>query len=133
MAISSSHFAKLKDFTQIQLPSGFPVKIEIPLFHVLKARITFGNIFVLDIPIPHVNRIQEDDRLTCILDECIFQCPSGYSQIGNVAADGRRQFNMEEENDLLQFAIQQSLVNVGTEKEEVNVWEAPKAQKPSRP
>lgn len=27
MAISSSHFAKLKDFIQMQLPSGFPVKI----------------------------------------------------------------------------------------------------------
>ncbi|XP_063904695.1 ankyrin repeat domain-containing protein 13D isoform X2 [Zophobas morio] len=132
MAISSSHFAKLKDFIQMQLPSGFPVKIEIPLFHVLNARITFGNIFALDIPVPHVNRIQEDDRLTCILDECIFQCPSGYSQIGN-AADGRRQFSMEEEDDLLQFAIQQSLIDVGTEKEEVDIWEALKAQKPSRP
>jgi hypothetical protein len=48
MAISSSHFAKLKDFIQMQLPSGFPVKIEIPLFHVLNARITFGNIFAID-------------------------------------------------------------------------------------
>lgn len=27
MAISSSHFAKLRDFIQMQLPSGFPVKI----------------------------------------------------------------------------------------------------------
>ena len=27
MAITSSHFAKLKDFIQMQLPSGFPVKI----------------------------------------------------------------------------------------------------------
>ena len=27
MAISSSHFAKLKDFIQMQLPSGFPIKI----------------------------------------------------------------------------------------------------------
>lgn len=27
MAISNSHFAKLKDFIQMQLPSGFPVKI----------------------------------------------------------------------------------------------------------
>lgn len=27
MAISSTHFAKLKDFIQMQLPSGFPVKI----------------------------------------------------------------------------------------------------------
>jgi ankyrin repeat domain-containing protein 13 len=27
MAISSTHFAKLKDFIQMQLPAGFPVKI----------------------------------------------------------------------------------------------------------
>ncbi|RZC34199.1 ankyrin repeat domain-containing protein 13D, partial [Asbolus verrucosus] len=121
MAISSSHFAKLKDFIQMQLPSGFPVKIEIPLFHVLNARITFGNIFAMDNPVSHVNRIQEEDRLTCVLDDCIFQCPSGYSQIGNAAADGRRQFNMEEEDDLLQFAIQQSLIDAGTEKEEVKL------------
>lgn len=26
-AISSPHFAKLKDFIQMQLPAGFPVKI----------------------------------------------------------------------------------------------------------
>ena len=33
----------------MQLPSGFPVKIEIPLFHVINARITFSNIQVLSI------------------------------------------------------------------------------------
>ncbi|KAJ8923292.1 hypothetical protein NQ315_001850 [Exocentrus adspersus] len=132
MAISSSHFAKLKDFIQMQLPSGFPVKIEIPLFHVLNARITFGNIFAMDSPVPHVAKIQEEDRLTCILEEHIFKCPAGYSQIGN-GVDGRRQFSMEEEDDLLQFAIQQSLIDAGTEKEEVDIWEALKAQKPSRP
>lgn len=27
MAISSSHFAKLKNFIQMQLPAGFPIKI----------------------------------------------------------------------------------------------------------
>ena len=27
VAISSSHFAKLEDFIQMQLPSGFPIKI----------------------------------------------------------------------------------------------------------
>ena len=30
----------------MQLPSGFPVKIEIPLFHLINARITFSNIQV---------------------------------------------------------------------------------------
>ncbi|XP_072386366.1 ankyrin repeat domain-containing protein 13D [Diabrotica undecimpunctata] len=130
MAISSSHFAKLKDFIQMQLPSGFPVKIEIPLFHILNARITFGNIFAMDSEVPHVSQLQEEGRLTCVLDESLFKCPSGYAHIG---LDGRRQFSMEEEDDLLQFAIQQSLVEAGTEREEVDIWEALKAQKPSRP
>lgn len=47
--------------------------------------------------------------------------------------DVRRQYSMEEEDDLLQFAIQQSLIDAGTEKEEVDIWEALKAQRPSRP
>lgn len=34
MAISSTHFAKLKDFIQMQLPSGFPVKIGKQLFNI---------------------------------------------------------------------------------------------------
>lgn len=32
MAISSSHFAKLRNFIQMQLPSGFPVKIGMTSF-----------------------------------------------------------------------------------------------------
>uniref|UniRef100_A0A8C0GZD1 Ankyrin repeat domain 13D n=1 Tax=Chelonoidis abingdonii TaxID=106734 RepID=A0A8C0GZD1_CHEAB len=44
MAISNAHFAKLRDFITLKLPPGFPVKIEIPLFHVLNARITFSNL-----------------------------------------------------------------------------------------
>ncbi|KAF5289793.1 hypothetical protein FQA39_LY03710 [Lamprigera yunnana] len=133
MAISSSHFAKLKNFIQMQLPAGFPVKIEIPLFHVLNARITFGNIFAMDSSVPYVNRLEENDRITCIVDEIVFQSPPSYTQLGNVDADIRRQYSMEEEDDLLQFAIQQSLIEAGTEKEEVDIWEALKAQKPSRP
>ncbi|KAL3272380.1 hypothetical protein HHI36_013857 [Cryptolaemus montrouzieri] len=131
MAISSSHFAKLKDFIQMQLPTGFPVKIEIPLFHVLNARITFGNIFAINNPVPLVTRIEDGPEMACVLDETIFEYPSDYVQLAG--ADARRNFSMEEEDDLLQFAIQQSLIDAGTEKEEVDIWEALKAQKPSRP
>lgn len=86
MAISSTHFAKLKDFIQMQLPSGFPVKIEIPLFHVLNARITFGNIFGLDENVAHVARIEEDSRLTCVVDDSCFVVPPGYSKLGNISS-----------------------------------------------
>lgn len=132
MAISSSHFSKLRDFIQMQLPSGFPVKIEIPLFHVLNARITFGNIFALDCPVKNVTKLEGENETSCIIDEEIFDSPPGYVQLGS-GAEARRQFSMEEEDDLLQFAIQQSLIESGTEKEEVDIWEALKGQKPSRP
>ncbi|XP_034951701.1 ankyrin repeat domain-containing protein 13D isoform X1 [Chelonus insularis] len=130
MAISSTHFAKLKNFIQMLLPSGFPVKIEIPLFHVLNARITFGNIFGLDQDVPHVQRINEGNRVTCVVDDICFEAPLGYSRLGTL---DRTQFSIEEEDDLLQFAIQQSLLEAGSEKDEVDIWEALRAQKPSRP
>jgi len=130
MAISSSHFAKLKDFIQMQLPAGFPVKIEIPLFHILNARITFGNIFGLDQEVPHVGHLQETNRITCLVDDICFETPSGYAKLG---AEVRTQFSIEEEDDLLQFAIQQSLLEAGSERDEVDIWEALRAQKPSRP
>ncbi|XP_025155832.1 ankyrin repeat domain-containing protein 13D isoform X1 [Harpegnathos saltator] len=130
MAISSSHFAKLKDFIQMQLPAGFPVKIEIPLFHILNARITFGNIFGLDQEVSHVGHLQETNRITCLVDDICFEVPSGYVKLG---AEVRTQFSIEEEDDLLQFAIQQSLLEAGSERDEVDIWEALKAQKPSRP
>ncbi|KAL6265009.1 hypothetical protein P5V15_005101 [Pogonomyrmex californicus] len=130
MAISSSHFAKLKDFIQMQLPAGFPVKIEIPLFHILNARITFGNIFGLDQEVPHVAHFQETNRIACLVDDICFETPSGYAKLG---AEVRTQFSIEEEDDLLQFAIQQSLLEAGSERDEVDIWEALRAQKPSRP
>ncbi|XP_051172828.1 ankyrin repeat domain-containing protein 13D isoform X2 [Leptopilina boulardi] len=130
MAISSSHFAKLKDFIQMQLPAGFPVKIEIPLFHILNARITFGNIFGMDQEISNVSRLQEMNRMTCIVDDICFQAPPGYVKLG---AEVRTQFSVEEEDDLLQFAIQQSLIEAGSERDEVDIWEALNVQKPSRP
>ncbi|XP_011493878.1 PREDICTED: ankyrin repeat domain-containing protein 13D [Ceratosolen solmsi marchali] len=130
MAITSSHFAKLKDFIQMQLPSGFPVKIEIPLVHILNARITFGNIFGLDQEVPHVIRVEEANRLTCLVDDMCFEIPTGYKKLG---AEVRTQFSIEQEDDLLQFAIQQSLLDAGSERDEVDIWEALKAQKPSRP
>lgn len=150
MAISSTHFAKLKDFIQMQLPSGFPVKIEIPLFHILNARITFGNIFGLESQSPDqtpdpgvevrqssgpvgVARVQDESgRVSCLVDESCFATPAGYAVLGG-DEQIRRQFSVEEEDDLLQFAIEQSLIEAGTERDEVDIWEALKGQRPSTP
>ena len=43
MAPSNEHFARLKEFVELKLPRGFPVKLEIPLFGVLNAKVTFLN------------------------------------------------------------------------------------------
>ncbi|ETO19931.1 ankyrin repeat domain 13C [Reticulomyxa filosa] len=34
---------KLKEFLEIKMPPGFPVQLELPLYHVLKATVTFQN------------------------------------------------------------------------------------------
>lgn len=136
MAISSTHFAKLKDFIQMQLPSGFPVKIEIPLFHVLNARITFGNIFALDEAVSGVTHSDEADRPVCVVDDACFAVPPGYARLHAAEDWDARHLpaaTAEEEDDLLQFAIQQSLVEAGTEHEEVDIWEALRAQRPTTP
>jgi ankyrin repeat domain-containing protein 13 len=54
MALNNSHFKKLKEFITLQLPSGFPVKIEIPLYRVITAKVTFGNINANDRPVDYV-------------------------------------------------------------------------------
>nr|CAG4647090.1 EOG090X0784 [Megafenestra aurita] len=135
MAISSTHFAKLRDFIQMQLPSGFPTKIEIPLFHVMNACITFGNTFALDEAVHGVSVIQEEDRLSCVVDDICFITPGDYTVygMGGASASSRRQFSMDEEDELLQYAIQQSLLDVGSEGDQVDIWEALKGQKPTTP
>ncbi|KAF8769792.1 Ankyrin repeat domain-containing protein 13D [Argiope bruennichi] len=128
MAISSTHFAKLRDFITLQLPAGFPVKIEIPLFHVLNARITFGNIFALDESVPGVTPIKEDKAVACVLDDSCFEVPPGYVRLGS---DALRPLSIDEDDELLQYAIQQSLMEAGSEEDQVTIWEALRAQKPN--
>lgn len=63
-----------------------------------------------------VTRVGEGDDLSCVLDESCFEMPPGYVKQGS---DLRRQFTMEDEDELLQFAIQQSLIESGTEGDQV--------------
>ena len=60
----------------------FVVCLEIPLFHVMNACVTFGNIFGLDEAVHGISAIQEEDRLSCAIDESCFQVPSDYSVYG---------------------------------------------------
>ncbi|KPI99355.1 Ankyrin repeat domain-containing protein 13B [Papilio xuthus] len=116
-AISSPHFAKLKDFIQMQLPAGFPVKIEIPLFHVVNARITFGNIFATESPVPNIECIQEGERLSCIVDDACFEIGRGYRDAA--VSDDRMSSGTDDDEGLLQYAIQQSLMEAGTHDDQV--------------
>ncbi|XP_077995554.1 ankyrin repeat domain-containing protein 13D-like [Glandiceps talaboti] len=144
MAISNAHFAKLRDFITLQLPAGFPVKIEIPLFHILNARITFGNLDASNEAVSGVLCLHESSAasngehtseavgppITCAVDATCFEPPAMYDRLG----DGYREpmtMMRDEDDDLLQFAIQQSLLDAGTEDDQVTVWEALNNSKPS--
>lgn len=54
---------------------------EIPLFHVLNARITFGNIFGAETPALGVTCLDED-KMTCVVDDSVFQPPADYNRGG---------------------------------------------------
>ncbi|XP_054246346.1 ankyrin repeat domain-containing protein 13D isoform X1 [Indicator indicator] len=131
MAISNAHFAKLRDFITLKLPPGFPVKIEIPLFHVLNARITFSNLCGCDQPLGSVRVCAQPPvpcspggaagwPFPCEVEAGVFEVPAGYTVLGA----GRSEPLRDEDDDLLQFAIQQSLLDAGTETDQVTIWEA---------
>ncbi|XP_011184655.1 ankyrin repeat domain-containing protein 13D isoform X1 [Zeugodacus cucurbitae] len=132
--MASPHVSKLKDFITMQLPSGFPVKVEIPLFHVLNACITFGNVFGMTSAVENVTTINEDDRITCIVDDRCFDIPTHYA---NRDVDLRRQLPIDED-DMLQYAIEQSMAqttsravsipNIAEDSDKVDIWEALRGQ-----
>uniref|UniRef100_U5EZR6 Putative ankyrin repeat protein n=1 Tax=Corethrella appendiculata TaxID=1370023 RepID=U5EZR6_9DIPT len=131
--MASPHVNKLKGFITMQLPSGFPIKIEIPLFHVMNAVVTFGNVFALETPVANVSNLKEsDERVTCVIDDSCFDIPANYIRKGG---DYRRQLvsTFDDEDELMQFAIQQSLIESGSENDEVDIWEALRQQRPLTP
>uniref|UniRef100_A0A3Q3JXK7 Ankyrin repeat domain-containing protein n=1 Tax=Monopterus albus TaxID=43700 RepID=A0A3Q3JXK7_MONAL len=109
MARTSSHFARLRDFVTLKFPPGFPVKIEIPLFHVLNARITFGNVNkcsteeqVNTTPAPTPTSSGDDEEVC----PSVFKVPGSYHHRG-----GSRHTPMSNnDEELLQYAIHQSLM-----------------------
>ncbi|KAK1156463.1 ankyrin repeat domain-containing protein 13A-like [Acipenser oxyrinchus oxyrinchus] len=121
MARTSSHFARLKDFVTLKFPPGFPVKIEIPLFHVLNARITFGNVNKCSTGEPPEStpstssptEAQEEGDCAApastVFQVCptVFEVPVRYRRRGGSRAAPVP--NHDEE--LLQYAIQQSLLD----------------------
>ncbi|KAG8195274.1 hypothetical protein JTE90_028425 [Oedothorax gibbosus] len=86
MAISNRHFAKLRDFIMHQLPAGFPIKMEVPIFRVLHAKVSFGNVFALDSPVQHVSPYKIDGCYACEIDAACFDIPESYVKFGNTQA-----------------------------------------------
>ncbi|KAK2902132.1 ankyrin repeat domain-containing protein 13A isoform X2 [Channa argus] len=117
MARTSSHFARLRDFVTLNFPPGFPVKIEIPLFHVLNARITFGNVNKCSTeaeanPTPAATPTSSEDNeetgemVAFQVSPLVFQVPLSYHRRG-----GSRHTPMSNnDEELLQYAIHQSLL-----------------------
>ncbi|KAI1290069.1 Ankyrin repeat domain-containing protein 13C [Halotydeus destructor] len=64
------HFSKLREFVEVKLPPGFPVKIEIPILPTVTARITFHD-------------FRFDDKLP----ESLFEIPVGYNENPSRFAD----------------------------------------------
>nr|XP_037288194.1 ankyrin repeat domain-containing protein 13C-like [Rhipicephalus microplus] len=60
------HFNKLREFVQMKLPPGFPVKIDIPILPTVTARITF-----------------QDFEFRDNIDDALFEIPSNYSEDRN--------------------------------------------------
>uniref|UniRef100_A0A452T2R2 Ankyrin repeat domain 13A n=1 Tax=Ursus maritimus TaxID=29073 RepID=A0A452T2R2_URSMA len=99
MARTSAHFARLRDFIKLEFPPGLFIKAfilsEIPLFHVLNARITFGNVNGCT---SHVTNFE--------VDQSVFEIPDSY----HVQDNGRNVHLQDEDYEIMQFAIQQSLL-----------------------
>jgi hypothetical protein len=177
LAITNSHFAKLREFITLQMPSGFPVRFEIPLFHVVSARVTFGNLNACDTPAPHVKNVSIDgvsstttntdtplssrpqsgirkrhgnstmatteglcevpvpssdvsgSTQQCIINDSCFSVPEDYRRVVSYA--GQQPAYNEEE--LLQMAIEQSLLEQGPLEDTPNTSEAPLQPHPPQP
>ncbi|XP_067295409.1 ankyrin repeat domain-containing protein 13A isoform X2 [Pseudorasbora parva] len=125
MARTSTHFARLRDFINLRFPPGFPVKIEIPLFHVLNARITFGSVNKcstdepLDTnqsastPTPTEEKCDNQASGPAQFEVCpsVFMAPAHYHHRGGNRHSNTRHYNpVHHDEELLQYAIHQSLL-----------------------
>uniref|UniRef100_A0A8D3ASQ5 Ankyrin repeat domain 13A n=1 Tax=Scophthalmus maximus TaxID=52904 RepID=A0A8D3ASQ5_SCOMX len=106
MARTSSHFARLRDFVTLNFPPGFPVKIEIPLFHVLNAKITFGNVNKCSTTEEASTTPAATSHASNHVCPSVFVVPVSYHRRGG----SRHTPISNNDEELLQYAIHQSLL-----------------------
>ncbi|XP_069565622.1 ankyrin repeat domain-containing protein 13A isoform X1 [Brachyistius frenatus] len=130
MARTSSHFARLRDFVTLNFPPGFPVKIEIPLFHVLNARITFGNVNKCSTEeevnttaaaTPTSSGEDEEAAATPPFQVCpsVFEVPESYHRRGG----SRHTPISNNDEELLQYAIHQSILESHRGLGQEGIWD----------
>lgn len=130
MARTSSHFARLRDFVTLKFPPGFPVKIEIPLFHVLNARITFGNVnkcsteeeaVTTPAATPTSSGDDEEAAALPLFQVCpaVFEVPASYHRRGG----NRHSPVSNNDEELLQYAIHQSLLESRGVPGQEGIWD----------
>lgn len=100
--------------------------LEIPIYHVLTAKVTFGNIHGTDRAVDGVSTIKENSITFCAVDENIFAIPAGYRRPGWLnkfiihshfsslvqdPGEGYHQAMYMDDDALLQMAIERSLLN----------------------
>ena len=62
-----------------------------------------------DEPFPSVLREDDNNRLSCVVDDDVFRIPNDYSRIGGQSADQVRRQYGDDDDQLLQYAIRQSV------------------------
>lgn len=58
--------------------------LEIPLYHISNAQITFGNLFGTDKAIEGVQTLDSDGKMFCVVEDSVFVPPRSYVVLGKV-------------------------------------------------
>lgn len=112
MSVRNAKFSRLKSFIELQLPSGFPVRISIPLFHMINAQITFCNVNEPSVEENCTdNKLDEIDLPIFKLKQSIFQIPKDFKiyttndslLFDNIEKGTHNNINIRQCNDIFYF------------------------------
>lgn len=58
--------------------------VEIPLYHISNAQITFGNLFGTDKAIEGVQTLDSNGKMFCVVEDSVFFPPRSYVVLGKI-------------------------------------------------